>query len=205
MDDLKIIWQKLDDLKGEVGDMIEMDKVESVFDNLKKVEDRQKKWMPWMIPYIILVTAGLYWFYGWISQFSFNRDLTNLQIIGILFIPIGGFLMLYLIQLNKIPLDLYEHDKSAVSFLKIVKEKLAKKRKYTLIANFSYLAFLITGMHLLAIGWWEGGFLEHWKPIVFFYGTILMMIGIATYFSMKKFDERYKDIMEKTDRFLAEE
>jgi len=75
-----------------------MEKVETIYTQLKKEEDRQKKWMPWMIPYYIGMTLLLLWVYNWISWNWYDRTLTNLQIFATLLIPAGGFIMLYFHQ-----------------------------------------------------------------------------------------------------------
>jgi len=204
MDDLKAIWQKIGDLKEEVGEMIEMNKVESVYSQLKKEEARNKKWLPWMIPYIIAVTAFIFLVYNWISQTYSDRNLTTQQILGTLLIPLGGFIMLYFYQLHKIPLDNKEHDQTSLSFLKMVKEKLAKKRKAIRLGNITYILLLTIGLNLVSFDWGGTSISLYWKHLLFLNGTMLV-IGIFSFmFGLKKFDKQYKDILTRIDRFLAE-
>ena len=149
MDDLKEIWQKVGDLKAEVGELLAMDKVETIYTQLKKEEDRQKKWKPWQIPYVIVVSALTFFFYNWLSQHYYDRNMTTQQILGTLLIPIGGFIMLYFYQLHQIPLD-DEHDRTSTAFLKMVKDKLTKKRKAIRQANMIYISLLTIGLNAVS-------------------------------------------------------
>lgn len=203
MDDLKAIWEKVGDLKAEVGELLAMDKVETIYTQLKKEEDRQKKWKPWQIPYVIAVTAFIFWFYNWISQHYYDRNMTTQQILGTLLIPIGGFIMLYFYQLHQIPLD-DAHDRTSIAFMKMVKEKLAKKRKAIRQANMIYISLLTIGINLVAFDWGLTSITEHWKQFLFLNGTMLLIAVISYINGQKKFDKRYKDILTRIDRFLAE-
>ena len=204
MDDLKEIWQKVGDLKAEVGELLAMDKVETIYTQLKKEEDRQKKWKPWQIPYVIVVSALTFFFYNWLSQHYYDRNMTTQQILGTLLIPIGGFIMLYFYQLHKIPLEDKEHDQTSLFFLKMVKEKLSKKRKAIRWANMVYISLLTIGLNLVSFDWGISNISEHWIHFLLLNGTMLT-IGILSFiFGLKKFDEQYKDILAKIDRFLAE-
>lgn len=204
MDDLKAIWHKIGDLKTEVGELLEMDKVESIYTQLKKEEDRQKKWKPWQIPYIIVMTVFIFGVYNWISQTYYDRDMTTLQILGTLLIPIGGFIMLYFYQLHKIPLADKEHDRTSLSFLTMVKEKLTKKRKAIFWGNMIYVLILALGLNIISLDWGITDISKHWKHLLLLNGTMLG-IGILSFrFGLKKFDKQYKDILARIDRFLAE-
>ncbi|MFK7983455.1 MAG: hypothetical protein AB8G86_25970 [Saprospiraceae bacterium] len=203
MDDLKAIWQKVGDLKAEVGEMLEMDKVETIYTQLKKEEDRQKKWKPWQIPYVIAVTVFIFWVYNWISQHYYGRNMTTQQILGTLLIPIGGFIMLYFYQLHQIPLD-DQHDRTSLSFLKMVKEKLAKRRQAKLQADMIYTALLTIGLNIISIDWGITDITQHWKHLLALNG-IMAIIAIFSFINgQKKFDKRYKDILARIDRFLVE-
>lgn len=203
MDELKSIWQKVGDLKSEVGALLEMDKVETIYTQLKKEEDRQKKWKPWQIPYIIFNTVLIFWVYNWISQTYYDRDMTTLQILGTLLIPIGGFVMLYFYQLHKIPLA-EEHDRTSLSFLTMVKEKLVKKRNAIYWGNMIYILILTLGLNIISLDWGITDISKHWKHLLFLNGTMLV-IGILSFlFGLRKFDKRYKDILIRVDRFLGE-
>lgn len=204
MEDLKSIWQKVGDLKEEIGDMIEMNRVESVYSQLKKEEARQKKWKPWQIPYIIAVTVFIFLVFNWISQTYSGRNMTTQQIFGTLLIPIGGFIMLYFYQLHKIPLDNKEHDQTSLSFLKMVKEKLAKKRIAIRWANITYILLLTAALNLVSFDWGIVDISEQWKHLLLLNG-IMLIIGILSFiFGQKVFDKQYKDMLERIDRFLAD-
>lgn len=204
MDDLKAIWQKIGDLKEEVGEMIEMNKVESVYSQLKKEEARNKKWLPWMIPYYIGMTLFILWVYNWMSITWFDRTLSTFQIIGTLLIMVGGFIMLYLSQLHKIPLADYQQDQTSQAFLSTVKEKLAKRRKMSLIANGIYIFVLTIGLNMVAYDWssdFANGFGLH---TILMNGFMLLLAAITLPLGLRKFDKQYKDILTRIDRFLTE-
>jgi len=204
MDDLKAIWQKVGDLKVEVGELIEMEKVETIYTQLKKEEDRQKKWMPWMIPYYIGMTLLLLWVYNWISWNWYDRTLTNLQIFATLLIPAGGFIMLYFHQLHKIPLDTNEHDRTSLAFLRTVKDKLGKKRKAVLLGNMIYTIILTIGLNIMSLDWGVDDLTLHWKPLLGINVTMLIICIYSFISTRKKIDKQYKDILARIDRFLAE-
>jgi len=204
MEDLKAIWQKIGDLKAEVGELLEMEKVETIYTQLKKEEDRQKKWKPWQIPYIVVITIFTFGFYNWLSQTYFDRNMTTQQILGTLLIPIGGFMMLYINQLHKIPLDDKEHDRTSFAFLKMVKEKLTKKRKAIRQANMVYLALLTIGLNVISFDWGITSIAEHWKQLLFLNGFMLIIAILSFINGQKKFDKKYKDMLVRIDRFLAE-
>ena len=203
MDDLKEIWQKVGDLKAEVGELLAMDKVETIYTQLKKEEDRQKKWKPWQIPYVIIVSALTFFFYNWLSQHYYDRNMTTQQILGTLLIPIGGFIMLYFYQLHQIPLD-DEHDRTSTAFLKMVKAKLAKKRKAIRQANMIYISLLIIGLNAVSYDWGLTSITKHWKQFLFLNGFMVIIATLSYLNGQKKFDKRYKDILARIDRFLAE-
>lgn len=203
MDDLKAIWEKVGDLKAEVGALLVMDKVETIYTQLKKEEDRQKKWKPWQVPYVIAVSALTFFFYNWISQTYYDRSMTTQQILGTLLIPIGGLLMLYFYQLHQIPLD-EEHDRTSLSFLKMVKEKLTKKREAIRWANMVHISVLTIGLNVISYDWGLTSIIEHWKQFLFLNGTMLLIAAFSFINGQKKFDKRYKDILARIDRFLAE-
>ena len=204
MEDLKSIWQKVNDLKGEVGEMLEMNKVETIYTQLKKEEDRQKKWLPWMIPYFIGMTLSMLWFYNWVSHTWFDRPLNTIQIIGTLLIFVGASIMLYMNQLHKIPLAAYEHDQTAQSFLKIVKEKLAKRRKMALWSNVIYIGILTVALNIISYDWSAPYANGNWSYLLFLNGFMICLAVVAVPLGLRKFDKRYKDILTRIDRFLVE-
>lgn len=204
MDDLKAIWQKVGDLKAEVGELLEMEKVETIYTQLKKEEARQKKWKPWRIPYIVAVTIFTFWFYNWISQTYYDQNMTMQQILGTLLIPIGAFMMLYINQLHKIPLDDKAHDRTSLTFLKMVKEKLTKKRQAIRQANMVYLVLLTIGLNVISFDWGITSIAEHWKHSLFLNGFMLIIAILSFINGQKKFDKQYKDMLARIDRFLAE-
>lgn len=203
MEDLKDIWQKVGDLKAEVGELLAMEKVETIYTQLKKEEERQKKWKPWQIPYVIVMTIFIFAVYNWISLTYSGRNMTTQQILGTLLIPIGAFTMLYFYQLHQIPLD-GEHDRTSVTFLKMVKDKLAKKGKAIRQANIIYISLLTVALNLVSFDWGISNISQHWQHLLLLNGMMLI-IGITSFiFGQKKFDRQYRDILARIDRFLAE-
>ena len=193
MEDLKAIWNQLGDLQTKVGQLIEIDDVESVYNKLKKEETNKKKWMPWMIPYILIMMS----FIIWISE-AYNGVVPML---GIALITVGALLMMHLLNKHSIPLTDYEHDKNATDFLKIVKDKLNKRRASWTIGVAVYIFFLLGGLHLLIFG--IDNLVGRGGEVGLLYGVMLGLAGFSTgnmYLIHKK---QYGDILKTIDRFLA--
>lgn len=195
MEDLKVIWGKLNDLQIEVGKLVEVDSVTSIYNKLKKEEANRKKWMPWMIPYILLMMAVITWvteaYKGMIPMF------------GIALITVGGFLMMWLLSRHQISVEAYEHDKNATVFLTSVKDKLVKRKTSWAIGVALYILLLLGGLHLLIFGLdslaGKGGMLG------LLYGTMLGLMGYATGSMYLRHQKQYGDTLKMIDRFLKDE
>ena len=205
MENLKIIWQKANDLKLDTEDLLEMNTVTSIFSQIKKEEERRKNWLPWMITYYLGITLFSLWFYNWLSQTWYNRSLSTLQIIATLLILVGGFVILYLKQLHKIPLAVYEHDQASESFLKIVKKQLAQKRKMVLLSNCIYVLILTIAINIISYDWSAPYAKGNWSYLLLLNGLILFIAIIYIPLGLKKFDSQYKEILNRIDQFLAKE
>ncbi len=194
MEDLKAIWNKVNDLQQQVGKLIDGDTVENTYTNLKKEQDLQKKWTPWMIPYILVLMG----FMTWLTE-AFKSPVS---MTGIGLITIGGFVMTYLLQANQIPIEQYEHNRDAASFLKTVKEKLTKRKHFWATGVAIYTLSLTFGLHLLIFGLdsleGQGGY------VGLLYGTMLSLTGYATGTMYIAHQSRYGDMLKSINRFLAD-
>lgn len=191
--DLKAIWNQLGDLQTKVGQLIEVDKVESVYDKLKKEAEQKEKWMPWLVPYILVMMACL----TWVSEAY--QGLVPMT--GIMLITIGAFIMMHLLNKHTIPLADYEYDKSATDFLKIVKSKLNKRKTTWAVGVATYIFFLLGGLHLLIFG--LDSLVGQGATLGLLYGTMLGIAGFATGNMYVIHKMRYGDILKTIDRFLA--
>ena len=193
MEDLKMIWGKLNDLQVEIGAMLNEHVVEDTFNTLKKEEARHKKWTPLMIPYIVLLMG----FMTWLTE----AYQSTVSMVGIILITIGGFVMTYLLQANRIPIDKYEHNKDAINFMKTVKEKLMKRKHYWAIGVAIYTLSLLGGLHLLIFGLeslaGRGG------EVGLLYGMMFGLTGYATGSMYLFHQKQYGEIIKRIDRFLA--
>lgn len=192
--DLKAIWGKLNDLQLEVGKMIGADNIESVYNQLKKEQDRKKKWMPFMVPYIFAIMA----FIAWVSEA--HKDIVSM--VGIAMITIGGFIMMNLLNMHEIPIDEYEHDKDSTTFLTLVKEKLEKRKTTWAIGVALYILLLLGGLHLLIFGLeslaGKGG------ELGILYGMMFGLMGMATGNMYVLHKKQYGEILKTIDRFLTD-
>lgn len=194
MEDLKTVWNKINDLQLEVGQVVDTDTVENTYTALKKEQDLQKKWTPWMIPYILILMG----FMTWLTE-AFNSPIS---MVGIGLITIGGFVMTYLLQANQIPIEQYEHNRNAIAFLKTVKSKLTKRRHFWAIGVVIYTLSLTFGLHLLIFG--LTSLAEKGSQFGLFYGIMLGLTGLVTGSMYVTHQSRYGDMLKRIDRFLAE-
>lgn len=193
MEDLKKIWHKLNDLQVEIEQVLNKDAVENTYKKLKKEADLQKKWMPWMIPYIFCLMALM----TWLTQ---AHD-SFVKMSGIALITIGGLVMTYLLQANKIPIEQYQHHQDATTFMKIVKEKLEKRKHFWAIGVAIYTLSLTFGLHLLIFGLdslaGKGGY------VGLLYGMMLGLTGFATGNMYLAHQKQYGEVLKTVNRFLA--
>ena len=201
MEDLKLIWNKLNELQLEVGKLIEMDKVETVYDKLKKEEELKKKWMPFTAPVILLTMGWIFWI-TYPKGEPLSEILFTPFTLGILLIIFGAFLMMYLIVKIRIPLARYQHDRSSLDFLKIVKERLHQRKKYTLIGVSLYLFILTIGVHLMIFEF--NSLAGSWGMVFGLYGFMLGLTGMMIPSVLVAHNKQYKDILSRIDRFLAD-
>lgn len=194
MEDLKMIWGKLNDLQEEVGKMINVNVVEDTYQTLKKEEENHKKYTPWMIPYILILMG----FMTWLTE----AYQSTISMVGILLITIGGFVMTYLLSTNRIPIEQYEHGRDATSFLKIVQEKLLKRKQYWPIAVAIYTLSLLAGLHLLIFG--LESVANRGGEVGILYGVMLGLTGMVTGSMYAMHQSRYGDLLKRIDRFLAD-
>ena len=194
MEDLKAIWNKLDDLQLEIGQYFNKNVVETTYATIRKEENLRKKWTPWIIPYILVLMSVMVWisnaFQSWVSM------------MGILLITIGGFVMTYLLQANRIPVEQYEHNRDAMSFMKLVKEKLERKKHFWAIGVAIYTLSLTFGLHLLIFGF--DSLAGKMGYVALLYGLMLGIAGYATGNMYIIHQQRYGGILKTIDRFLAE-
>jgi len=203
MTTLKSIWQNANDPTLKIDNLLKMNQVTAIYIQLKKEEERRKKWLPWMISYFIGMTLFLLWIYNWISQTWYDRSLSTLQIMGTLLILVGAFVMFYLNQLHKIPLAAYEHDQTSRSFLTVVKKQLVKRRKMHALSNGIYIFILTIALNIIGYDWSAPYAAGNWSSLWLLNGFMLLLAAIAIPLGLRNFDKKYKDILNRTDQFLT--
>jgi len=196
MDELQAIWNKLNDLQTEVGALIKVDKVDTIYEKLKKEEEQQKKWMPFMVPYIICLMLGM----TWLVRYTGGKPLDLIQISGLILITLGGLSMIYLMHLARIPVDLYEHNHTSVEFMKNIKGKLLKRRHLWAIAMIVYILSLTIGLHLLIFG--IGSLAGKGGSVGAFYGIMFGLMGASAGGMYSMHQARYGGMLQRIDRFL---
>lgn len=197
MDELHAIWNKLNDLQVEVGTLLEVNKVETIYQQLKKEEDLQKKWAPFVMPFIICMMLGMTLF----IRYAGGQPYTNIQIIGWILITLGALAMTYLLQSDSLPLATYEHHKNSLDFLKIVKEKLLKRKHLWAFAVTFYIISLTTGLHLLIFG--LGSLAGKGGILGAFYGIMFGLMGASAGGMYAMHQAKYGKLLKRIDRFLS--
>ena len=110
--------------------------------------------------------------------------------------------MAYLLQSDRIPVEAYEHDKSSIDFLKIVKEKLEKRKHLWAFAITVYMVSLMLGMHLLLFG--LESLAGKWGWVGVFYGISLGLTGKSAGDMYARHQSKYGDMLKRIERILAE-
>ncbi|MEM6318914.1 MAG: hypothetical protein AAF960_14675 [Bacteroidota bacterium] len=192
MEDLKTIWNKMDALHLEMGQIINSNNVETIYKKLKREEELTKQYTPFFIPVVLSVMAMMVYvteaYKGWIPM------------LGIALITIGAFVMLRLILLHRVPVEQYEKSQDATSFLQQVKEKLNKKVHLSALGVAIYTLCILGGLHLLIFGLeslvGKGGMVGA------VYGTMLGLTGVGVGMMYKMHQMQYGEMLKMIDRFL---
>lgn len=194
MEDLKRIWNKVNDLQLDIETLLDSKTVEHTYQILKKEEKNQKKWTPLVIP-IILITMLVF---TWVTQ----AYQTIVSMTGIVLITIGAFVMIRLLQMHQISIDQYEHDRDVISFLKIVKERLAKRKHTWALGVIIYTFSLTIGLHLLIFR--LDSLAGLWGQVGLLWGMMLGLTGYAGGSMYLIHQKRYGAILNRINHFLED-
>jgi len=142
MDNFKSIWNQLQCDSSKLQIAINGQKG-SIFEKLKEEEELRKKFNPMFAVFIVLFSIGF-------SYVLFHNDpLSMPKIIGIGFITLASITIAVFAQIIKIPLDQFEHEKSSMAFLEMVKEKLDQSKIMLVVGVFLQVVFLTIGLYLI--------------------------------------------------------
>lgn len=205
MEELRTIWTKLNALQLEVGQMIDMDKVETVYEQLKKEEEIREKYTPYLFPIIggtMLVLGGIIFSSNWMI----GEPLDIVQVIGFTLICIGAIYLIYQFKLSSIIFKENDPSESTNDFLRMAKKQLIKRKKASIIGPILYTLLLMIGMYLIILKYINlgdtSGFLYGATGLHF--GVMFALMGFTYQNQTKLFNEKYQEILERIDRFLID-
>ncbi|MEM8899306.1 MAG: hypothetical protein AAGC85_14430 [Bacteroidota bacterium] len=200
MDNLKDIWKQLQEAQDQLALHLDVNKAETIYQQIEKEERLRKKAAPWLPFYLLGIMGALSWV---VYQTSLSDGATfgAVKITGLLLITIGGICITYLTYLAKIPVGREYFDQQVSTFLQSVKEALTKRRKLLFISMSVFMFSLIAGLHLLIFGLEDLG--EKGGYLGWFYGSMLALTAAAIPLSLSAFDKHYEEIHMRIERFLT--
>lgn len=202
---LKTIWNKLNALQIEIGQLIELDKVETVFKDLAEKEKLRGKEIYWHQPKIISM-----WLMMGLIAFSPNLILgffpDFIQIIGYLLTIVGMIWLTHHFNSSKIPFKENSHEASSIDFLKKAKTQLLKRKKADVFGPIGYGILLFSGIYMMLFNYLQlinsdVGFLLGITGASI--GIVAALVGSTVHFQKKQFDKNYNEILCRIDTFLA--
>lgn len=195
MDNLKLIWNQVSCDAKQLEINVDHQK-ESIFEKLQKEQRLRQKFNPLLVTFIILFTL----FFGFIILWG-ESAISYSKLIGIGFVTLASIVIAIFSQVVKMPLNQFEHDKSSMIFLKMVKDKLNQSRNMLIIGIILQSVFMTLGLYLIIfhnVSDVNPGYLGA------FFGFMAGLFGAAIGGSLAFFHTHYKSTYQLIDHFLTE-
>ncbi|MEN0046727.1 MAG: hypothetical protein AAF806_06710 [Bacteroidota bacterium] len=196
MEELKVIWEKVNELQFQIQQMMPTENVESIAQKIEQYEAQRRKTLKqtsWMLVssfvtmFAIIVATNLF----------IGRGISLLQIVGFLCVGIGMFYFLYSFYQNTLKSEL--GDSTEVFVNQTIKLYQARKR-LIIILPLGYAIFLGGGIIMVLV--------EYLSPIDGYWGIIAAMIGIlfaltgsVASFEMKKYEQHEGAVLKQLSLF----
>lgn len=194
MDDLKQIWNQVNDLKLHLESIMPKEAPSLLHKRLIAIEEERKQqtqkaysMVYGVILYFFAVSIGVNWFITGIIWLPLN------QVAGILLFVFGFSFMLSRFQKNTLDLD---YSQLTQPFIQEAIDQLKLRKKRLLTDPLIYVFCLIGAIHLLLHGYLKmvDGY---WGYIGLLYGTMLGLAGITYEKALKKYEANEGQILEE--------
>ena len=195
MDNLKSIWNQINLANAELKTMIEKGDNNSIFEKLEKEQVLRKKFNPLLVLFILLFTIVFIYILS-----AIYVELDYSKIIGIAFVTLASISIAIFSQIIKMPLNQFNHDKSSVEFLEVVKEKLNQSKKMLVIGIILQILFLTVGLYFIIFH--NAEMSENSGYLFAFFAFMLGLGGFGVGTSIASFNAHYKETYQTIDLFL---
>ncbi len=202
MEELKTIWNKLNELQIQVGELIDEKAIDHSMAQLKQQETSRIKEAN-VLKGMIFGTVGVLAAMLLMVVFVTEQSIIWTQVLGLALIGLGMYWMLYQFQRTQIPFEAGNYDQEAQGFIKTAHEKLILRKKLLTIAPLVYGLLLLSGLHLMLHPYLME--IPYYLGIMgATYGICLGILGGGMGIKHNQFEREFRPIMERFERFLAE-
>ena len=197
MGDLTDIWNDSTDIIFN-DNLVDIDAVSVIYKKLKEEERLQRKFQPWLKPYVLLIGGLL--LLACSNGASLNLDFG--KALGVLIITIGGIVYMMLVSKVKWFKENYNYNLPSIEFLKTLVSSLNLKRKNHKRAIFTLIICLTIGLQLMIFG---NSLVPHNLLLLIIYYFFMILFGIVAILkTMKDFDSYYQFISSKYEDWTKE-
>ena len=194
MDSLKSIWDQLNSTSSELEAIVNRVADKSIYEQLEKEQALRKRYNPLLAILLILLP---FVFVGLLLQSENGID--SAKVIGIILITLAGIAIAVFSQIIRFPLQQFEHDRSSVEFLQVVKKKLNKSRKMLITGLVLQIALLTAGLYFVIF---HNSAISHYHSyLLTFLGFMGALGGLAIGGSVAFFNRHYASIYAKINAF----
>ncbi|MEN0004889.1 MAG: hypothetical protein AAF798_12120 [Bacteroidota bacterium] len=194
MDNLKAIWEKLHEAQIEIEQLMHKDSSSAIIDTFRKEEALRQKYLPWMLPYLAFIMTGMT-----LLVYHTNPQFGSMEVLGLFLIACAGFIMIYIPQSIRIPIQSFSYGEATIPFVRAAQEKIGLRRKYLLHSTIAMMILLTGGLFCLIFGNQPA---PSWRMIVYFFAFTVVLSGVAVTGTMLGFDRYYKPLLERMEKFL---
>ncbi len=198
MNELKEIWSQLDKISTDLKVLAEPNASLSVYEQLQKEQDLRKKSYPFLVLLLLLTPVVLVFLTQQTNPGTFDWK----TITGISLISLAGITISWLSQIVKFPLQQFEHDRTSMEFLVVVKNKLDQAKKMLIIGVVLQLALLTLGLMLLILPQIPAD--QLYTYLFLLTGFMLSLTGIVVGGSISFFNKHYQGIYTTIRTFTKE-
>jgi drug/metabolite transporter (DMT)-like permease len=195
MDDLKSIWNQVNCSPDKIEIQLNNRK-ESIFEKLEKERDLKRRFNPLLFTFILVFSLG----FGFLV--FHNQEYSISKFIGVCLIALASISIAVFSQVIKMPLSQFEHDKSSIIFLKLVKQKLDQSKTMLLLGLVLQFIFLTLGLYLIIF---YNATPTEYRFLYIFLGAMIGLAGAAIGGCFAYYNTHYKSTYKLINEFLGAE
>ena len=195
MNNFKNMWNQVECNGSKLQISVEESR-NSIFGKLETEEIRKKKFIPVQIIFVTLFS----FIFGYIVYQ--NTPNPGISIIfGIVLVTLASIIISVFPHVVKFPFKQFEHDKSSLEFLEIIKKKLDQSRVMLIAGIALQIAFLSIGLYLIIF---QNSSDINPGYVYAFWGMMLGLGGAAIGGAFAFYHKHYKNIYFTISHFLDE-